>query len=79
MYYVAQVIRDECTKYNCKQCTLFCPEPNTLMYTDENHHAYVLTERCKGCALCVYVCSNLLKRDSIEMVYAENRDVAGVR
>ncbi|EDP76293.1 ferredoxin [Hydrogenivirga sp. 128-5-R1-1] len=49
------------------------------MYTDDDHHAYVLTERCKGCALCVYVCSNLLKRDSIEMVYAENRDVAGVR
>jgi len=49
------------------------------MYTDEDHHAYVNTLRCKGCALCVYVCSDLLKRDAIEMVYAENRDVAGVR
>jgi len=50
MYYVAKVINDECAKYNCKQCTLFCPEPNTLMYNDEEHHAYVVYDRCKGCA-----------------------------
>ncbi|MFN3870077.1 MAG: 4Fe-4S dicluster-binding protein [Aquificaceae bacterium] len=71
MYYVAEVINEECSKYNCKQCTLFCPEPNTLMYTDEEHHAYVIQERCKGCALCVYVCSNLLKRNAIHMVMPE--------
>lgn len=68
MYYVAEVINEECSKYNCKQCTLFCPEPNTLMYTDEEHHAYVVQERCKGCGLCVYVCVNLLKRNAIHMV-----------
>ncbi len=79
MYYVAKVINDECTKYNCKQCTLFCPEPNTLMYTDNDHHAYVMYARCKGCALCVYVCSDLLKRDAIEMVYAENREEAACK
>ncbi len=71
MYYVAEVINDECSKYNCKQCTLFCPEPNTLMYTDEEHHAYVVQERCKGCALCVYVCSTLLKRNAIHMIMPE--------
>ncbi len=71
MYYVAEVINEECTKYNCKQCTLFCPEPNTLMYTDEEHHAFVVQERCKGCALCVYVCTNLLKRNAIHMVMPE--------
>lgn len=68
MYYVAEFINEECSKYNCKQCTLFCPEPNTLMYSDEEHHAFVVQERCKGCALCVYVCSNLLKRNAIHMV-----------
>ncbi|WP_448587675.1 4Fe-4S dicluster-binding protein [Thermocrinis sp.] len=71
MYYVAEVINEECSKYNCKQCTLFCPEPNTLMYSDEEHHAYVIQERCKGCALCVYVCTNLLKRNAIRMVMPE--------
>jgi pyruvate ferredoxin oxidoreductase delta subunit len=71
MYYVARVINDECNKYNCKQCTLFCPEPNTLMYNDEKHHAYVNEERCKGCALCVYVCEHLLKRNAIKMVMPE--------
>lgn len=68
MYYVAEVINEECSKYNCKQCTLFCPEPNTLMYSDEEHHAFVVQDRCKGCALCVYVCSNLLKRNAIHMI-----------
>ncbi|MFZ8859733.1 MAG: 4Fe-4S dicluster-binding protein [Thermocrinis sp.] len=71
MYYVAEVINEECSKYNCKQCTLFCPEPNTLMYSDGDHHAYVNTDRCKGCALCVYVCSTLLKRNAIRMVMPE--------
>ena len=71
MYYVAEVINEECSKYNCKQCTLFCPEPNTLMYSEEEHHAYVNAERCKGCALCVYVCSTLLKRNAIRMVMPE--------
>ncbi|MFP3159276.1 MAG: ferredoxin oxidoreductase [Hydrogenobaculum sp.] len=74
MYYVAKVINDECSKYNCKQCTLFCPEPNTLMYDDKEHHAYVITNRCKGCALCVYVCSDMLKRNAIKMVMAEARE-----
>ncbi|MFN3787265.1 ferredoxin oxidoreductase [Sulfurihydrogenibium azorense] len=73
MYYVAEVINDECTKYKCNQCTLFCPEPNTLMYVDtpEERHAFVYANRCKGCALCVYVCSNLLKRNAIHMIMPE--------
>jgi pyruvate ferredoxin oxidoreductase delta subunit len=41
------------------------------MYTDEEHHAYVVQDRCKGCALCVYVCVNLLKRNAIHMVMPE--------
>ncbi len=67
MYYVAKVDQEKCATYNCRQCTLFCPEANTLMFDEEKNSAYVDEERCKGCALCVYVCSDLLKRDCITM------------
>ncbi|MCS7261950.1 MAG: ferredoxin oxidoreductase, partial [Aquificaceae bacterium] len=49
-------------------CVLFCPEPNTLMYHESKHVAWVNYSRCKGCAICVYVCSDLLKRNCIKMV-----------
>ena len=68
MYYVAEVNESECAKYSCKQCVLFCPEPNTLMYHSTKHTAWVNHSRCKGCAICVYVCSDLLKRNCIQMV-----------
>lgn len=67
MYYVAKVDQEKCATYNCRQCTLFCPEANTLMFDEEKNSAYVDEQRCKGCALCVYVCSDLLKRDCITM------------
>ncbi|MCS6876019.1 MAG: ferredoxin oxidoreductase, partial [Aquificaceae bacterium] len=35
---------------------------------DSKHVAWVNYSRCKGCAICVYVCSDLLKRNCIEMV-----------
>ncbi len=68
MYYVARVDEEKCATYNCKQCTLFCPEANTLMFDEKKNSAYVNESRCKGCVLCVYVCSDLLKRDCISMV-----------
>jgi len=68
MYYVARVNEEKCSTYNCKQCTLFCPEANTLMFDEKKNSAYVNEQRCKGCALCVYVCSDLLKRECISMV-----------
>ncbi|RMD47269.1 MAG: ferredoxin oxidoreductase [Aquificota bacterium] len=67
MYYVAKVDQEKCATYNCRQCTLFCPEANTLMFDEDKNSAFVNEERCKGCALCVYVCSDLLKRDCIKM------------
>ncbi|MDQ7082496.1 MAG: ferredoxin oxidoreductase, partial [Aquificota bacterium] len=32
------------------------------------------TDRCKGCEICVYVCSDLLKRNCIEMVMVKAGD-----
>ncbi len=74
MYYVARVDEEKCATYKCKQCTLFCPEANTLMFDDDRNTAWVNEPRCKGCALCVYVCSDLLKRDCIEMVMVTAED-----
>jgi pyruvate ferredoxin oxidoreductase delta subunit len=48
-------------------CTLYCPEANTLMYDAKNKTSWVDEDRCKGCAICVYVCSDLLDRNCIEM------------
>jgi len=67
MYYVAKVDQEKCATFNCRQCTLFCPEANTLMFDEDKNAAFVVEDRCKGCALCVYVCSDLLKRDCITM------------
>ena len=73
MYYVAKVNSEMCSTYKCNMCTLYCPEPNTLMYDKEHKHgnehgtSWVDEDRCKGCAICVYVCSDLLNRDCIEM------------
>ena len=74
MYYVARVDNDKCKEYNCHTCTLYCPEANTLMFDKEKNTAWVAEDRCKGCAICVYVCSDLLKRDCItmEMVSADD-------
>ncbi len=68
MYYIAKVDQDKCTTYKCNQCTIFCPEANTLMFDKENNMAWVDVDRCKGCALCVYVCTEVVKRGCIEMV-----------
>ena len=67
MYYVAKVDSNKCSEYKCNMCTLYCPEANTLMYDEENKTSWVDEDRCKGCAICVYVCSDLLNRDCIEM------------
>lgn len=68
MYYVAKVNSDMCATHKCNMCTLYCPEANTLMYDKVNMTSWVDEDRCKGCAICVYVCSDLLSRDCIEMV-----------
>lgn len=67
MYYVAKVDSEKCSTYKCNMCTLYCPEPNTLMFDKDAKTSWVDEDRCKGCAICVYVCSDLLNRDCIEM------------
>lgn len=67
MYYVARVDVDKCAEYKCTTCTLYCPEANTLMFDSVANNAWVDEDRCKGCAICVYVCSDMLNRDCITM------------
>jgi len=71
MYYVAKVDSTKCSDYKCNMCTLYCPEANTLMYDEANKTSWVDEDRCKGCAICVYVCSDLLDRNCIEMAMVE--------
>ncbi len=74
MYYVATVDAEKCQTHKCNTCTLYCPEANTLMFDKERNTAWVDMDRCKGCALCVYVCSDLLHRDCITMEMAQAQD-----
>lgn len=74
MYYVAKVNEEMCSTHKCTMCTLYCPEANTLMHDDEKNTSYVDVDRCKGCAICVYVCSDLLNRDCITMEMVSTED-----
>jgi len=74
MYYVAKVNSEMCSTHNCNMCTLYCPEANTLMFDKINNTSWVDEDRCKGCAICVYVCSDLLNRDCIEMSMVSSED-----
>jgi len=67
MYYVAKVDSDKCAEYKCNACTLYCPEANTLMFDEEKNTSWVDIDRCKGCELCVYVCTDMLDRNCITM------------
>ncbi len=70
MYYVATVDTEKCAGFKCNTCTLYCPEPNTLMFDEEKNASWVDADRCKGCALCVFVCTDMLKRACIGMAMA---------
>jgi len=74
MYYVAKVDADKCAEYKCNMCTLYCPEANTLMFDKANNTSWVDMDRCKGCALCVYVCTDLLDRSCITMEMAHAQE-----
>ncbi|HHD77732.1 MAG TPA: ferredoxin oxidoreductase [Campylobacteraceae bacterium] len=74
MYYVAKVDPDMCAEYKCNMCTLYCPEANTLMFDKEKNSSYVDADRCKGCALCVYVCTDLLDRSCISMTMVQTEE-----
>src|SRR5437870_13715182 len=73
MYLVADINVDICAATSCKLCTQYCPEANTILYSDnlgkekglKYGSAYVAVDRCKGCAQCVWVCDNMAKILSI--------------
>src|SRR3989454_2344397 len=74
MYLVADINVDICAATSCKLCTQYCPEANTILYSDnlgkekglKYGSAYVAVDRCKGCAQCVWVCDNMAKHRSEE-------------
>ena len=67
MYLVADISVEICASKSCKLCTQYCPEANTILYSEEMGRdqgfkygsAYVAVDRCKGCAQCVWVCDNM--------------------
>jgi Pyruvate/2-oxoacid:ferredoxin oxidoreductase delta subunit len=58
MYLVANVNVEICASKSCKLCTQYCPEANTIQYSEEMGKeqgfkygsAYIAVDRCKGCA-----------------------------
>ncbi|OYZ34327.1 MAG: ferredoxin oxidoreductase [Sulfuricurvum sp. 17-40-25] len=74
MYYVAKVNADMCAEYKCNTCTLYCPEANTLMFDKVGNTSWVDEDRCKGCALCVYVCTDMLSRNCITMEMVHGKE-----
>lgn len=76
MYLVANINVAICATTGCKLCTQFCPEPNTILYSDDlgrddglkHGSAYVVVDRCKGCGQCVWICDNMSKNHAIKMV-----------
>ncbi|MBX3307352.1 MAG: pyruvate ferredoxin oxidoreductase [Nitrospira sp.] len=76
MYLVADISVEICAAKSCKLCTQYCPEANTILYSDEMGKdqgfkygsAYVAVDRCKGCAQCVWVCDTMAKNNAIKMI-----------
>jgi Pyruvate/2-oxoacid:ferredoxin oxidoreductase delta subunit len=86
MYLVADINVDICAAKNCRLCTQYCPEANTILYSEElgkdkgykYGSAYVAVDRCKGCAQCVWVCDNLAKNHAIKMVMIDQLERAAL-
>ena len=72
MYYIASVDKEICSQSNCHVCTTFCPEANTINYSEEDKSAYVSVDRCKSCEICVYICRDIAKKNAISMKWIEN-------
>jgi len=47
---------------------MYCPEADTILLNKEKKVAYVVEQRCKGCELCVVVCS-AAKHNAIRLVH----------
>ena len=58
MYNVAFVHDNKCiAEKGCRLCIMYCPEADTIMLDQEKKKAIVIVDRCKGCDLCMVVCS----------------------
>ena len=68
MYLVADVDADVCGSTNCRLCTQYCPESNTILFDEKRASAYIAVDRCKGWEICVGVCDGLAKHHAIKMV-----------
>ena len=75
MYLVANINQDICSSTSCRLCTQYCPEANTIQYDEglgaahgsKYGSAYVAVDRCKGCAICVWVCDTMAKHQAIKL------------
>lgn len=68
MYKIAQINSSKCSQSSCRLCTIFCPEPNTILYDEKRKSAYIAIDRCKGCGACIGICNDIAKRGCISMV-----------
>jgi len=58
VYNVAYVHDDKCVaEKGCRLCIMYCPEADCIMMDKDKKKAYVITPVCKGCDLCMVVCS----------------------
>ena len=86
MYLVADISVEICAAKSCKLCTQYCPEANTIQYSEDMGRdrgfkygtAYVAVDRCKGCAQCVWVCDNMAKNNAIKMIMIDQLPLAAV-
>jgi Pyruvate/2-oxoacid:ferredoxin oxidoreductase delta subunit len=86
MYLVANISVEICAAKSCKLCTQYCPEANTIQYSEDMGKdqgfkygsAYVAVDRCKGCAQCVWVCDNMAKNNAIKMIMIDQLPLAAV-
>jgi len=58
VYNVAFVDDDKCVaEKGCRLCIMYCPEADTIVLDAQKMKAVVHTPKCKGCDLCMIVCS----------------------
>jgi len=58
VYNIAYVDNDKCiAEKGCRLCIMYCPEADTIMLDEATKKAIVIEPRCKGCDLCLVVCS----------------------
>jgi len=58
VYNVALVDEAKCiAEKGCRLCIMYCPEADTIMLDEGTKKAIVIVDRCKGCDLCLVVCS----------------------